>query len=264
LLTGPLKGQDLPLILPTSWTTSGMLPWFLGATVGLVAIWVVTFRVIARSRAAGKRLDELQAMTPREFEEWVGARFRDRGYRVSTTPKSGDQESTLSSPKQTRRSSSSASGIEKRRSVSPRCATCTELCSTKEQIGLTWSRPVGSRRRRARGPKVNQSNSGMGYISRVFPVGSLQTRVKRASRNPRPILAPVAVRLSLNVEIGERVRASAGAHGSQRAAMCSKFRRPSGTSHDPCGGSGARSAHSSSSGASTRGAEDYRGWSKAG
>src|SRR5438105_15235933 len=54
LLTGFLKATDLPLVLPASWTTNGMLPWFIGATVALVAVWTFAFRVVARSRASGK------------------------------------------------------------------------------------------------------------------------------------------------------------------------------------------------------------------
>jgi restriction system protein len=64
--------------------------WFFIGTVVVIGVWVWAIRVMRNSRAAGKRLDELKAMTPIEFEEWVGARFEDLGYRVKTTAVSGD------------------------------------------------------------------------------------------------------------------------------------------------------------------------------
>lgn len=65
-------------------------PAFLITTVAVVAVWWWAIVVIWNSRAVGKRLDELKAMTPIEFEEWVAARFKDRGYKVKTTAVSGD------------------------------------------------------------------------------------------------------------------------------------------------------------------------------
>src|SRR6266581_7007783 len=56
----------------------------------VVGVWWWALSVIRKSRAAGKRLDELKAMTPVEFEEWVGARFAGLGYKVKTTTVSGD------------------------------------------------------------------------------------------------------------------------------------------------------------------------------
>ena len=69
---------------------SSYRPWFFAGTIILLGVWWWAFGVIRRSRAAGKRLDELKAMTPVEFEGWVGARFRDLGYRVKTTAVTGD------------------------------------------------------------------------------------------------------------------------------------------------------------------------------
>lgn len=65
-------------------------PAFFIATVAVVAVWWWAIIVIRNSRAAGKRLDELKAMTPIEFEEWVAARFKDLGYKVKATAVSGD------------------------------------------------------------------------------------------------------------------------------------------------------------------------------
>ena len=64
--------------------------WFLVSTVVVVGVWWWALGVMRKSRAAGKRLDELKAMTPIEFEEWVGARFGDLGYAVKTTALVGD------------------------------------------------------------------------------------------------------------------------------------------------------------------------------
>src|SRR5436309_611867 len=65
-------------------------PVFFISTVAVVVVWWWAIRVIRNSRAAGKRLGELKAMTPVEFEEWVAARFKDLGYKVKTTAVSGD------------------------------------------------------------------------------------------------------------------------------------------------------------------------------
>jgi restriction system protein len=45
--------------------------------------------------AAGKSIEQLQALTPDQFEEWVGARFRDLGYAVKVTGLSGDHGADL-------------------------------------------------------------------------------------------------------------------------------------------------------------------------
>jgi restriction system protein len=65
-------------------------PWFFLSAVVVVGVWWWALVVIRKSRAVGKRLDELKAMTPVEFEQWVGARFEDLGYKVKTTALSGD------------------------------------------------------------------------------------------------------------------------------------------------------------------------------
>jgi restriction system protein len=64
--------------------------WFFVSAVIVVGVWCWALVVIRNSRAAGKRLDELKAMTPVEFEHWVAARFEDLGYKVKTTALSGD------------------------------------------------------------------------------------------------------------------------------------------------------------------------------
>jgi restriction system protein len=52
------------------------------------SVWAA--RVQRRQNADGKRLDELKALTPDAFEEWVAQRFRERGYRVELAGAQGD------------------------------------------------------------------------------------------------------------------------------------------------------------------------------
>lgn len=54
-----------------------------GLAVGLVWWW--TIRTVRQQHARGKRLEELQRLSPGGFEEWVGARFREQGYSVRMT-----------------------------------------------------------------------------------------------------------------------------------------------------------------------------------
>jgi restriction system protein len=68
----------------------GYRDWFFLSSIVVVGVWWWAISVTRTSRAAGKRLDELKAMTPVEFEEWVGARFQDLGYKVKTTALVGD------------------------------------------------------------------------------------------------------------------------------------------------------------------------------
>jgi restriction system protein len=83
LLAGAVSVWPFPLV-------PSFRPWFVIGTIAVVGVWWWAICVIRRSHAAGKRLDELKAMTPVEFEEWVGARFKDLGYKVKSTALSGD------------------------------------------------------------------------------------------------------------------------------------------------------------------------------
>jgi restriction system protein len=49
------------------------------------AAWAWAIRTLRAQLARGKRLEELQALTPEGFERWVGARFREAGYAVRVT-----------------------------------------------------------------------------------------------------------------------------------------------------------------------------------
>jgi restriction system protein len=83
--------------------TPGALPYLVGATLLLVGLWVLAIRVALLRQAAGKRLDELLALTPAEFEAWVGARFRDQGYMVRRTGATGDHGMDLLATRGTER-----------------------------------------------------------------------------------------------------------------------------------------------------------------
>jgi restriction system protein len=83
LVFGALTVWPMPLY-------PGYRSWFLLSTMVVVGLRWWALGVMRKSRAAGKRLEELKAMTPVEFEEWVGARFQDLGYKVKTTALVGD------------------------------------------------------------------------------------------------------------------------------------------------------------------------------
>ena len=57
----------------------------IGGAVLVAASWAWAFVCFKRQNARGKQLEELQAMPPSAFEEWAGARFRERGYAVRVT-----------------------------------------------------------------------------------------------------------------------------------------------------------------------------------
>lgn len=71
-------------------------------TFGLAAAlaWIWAIRSIRARNAVGKTLEEIRALSPDQFEEWVGARFRDLGYSVRLTGTSGDHGVDLIAEKQ--------------------------------------------------------------------------------------------------------------------------------------------------------------------
>ena len=90
LMLGVMTHQAPSFTLPQPWITPEATPWLELVTVALVVTWFWGLRSARQRRAAGKRLEELRLMTPHDFERWVGARFRDLGYKVRETGKSGD------------------------------------------------------------------------------------------------------------------------------------------------------------------------------
>lgn len=76
-------------------------PIYVVVTAILAAVfWWWAIRTIRARNAAGKTLEQIQALSPEQFEEWVGARFRDLGYSVKVTGLSGDHGADLLAEKQ--------------------------------------------------------------------------------------------------------------------------------------------------------------------
>lgn len=69
-------------------------PLLVGSLVALSAAtllaWWWGIRTVRIQNAAGKTIEEIRALAPDAFEEWVGARFRDAGYSVKLTATQGD------------------------------------------------------------------------------------------------------------------------------------------------------------------------------
>ena len=74
----PLFGTAPPL-------SADRVLWLVVGGAASLAAWAWAFRHIRLRQAAVIRLEELLALTPEEFEHWVGARFRERGYTVELT-----------------------------------------------------------------------------------------------------------------------------------------------------------------------------------
>ncbi len=64
-------------------------PLFVAFLVTLLLL-AVAFVVLKIQNAAGKSLQQLQALSPDVFEDWVAARFRSLGYTVKTAGVTGD------------------------------------------------------------------------------------------------------------------------------------------------------------------------------
>ena len=104
--TRPVKGRrvgavNLAVGVTVGWLISAASYFFthgaggtgvylLGFTVIAVAAWVWAIITIRADRATRKSLAELQALSPDKFEDWVGARLKERGYSVKTTGMGGD------------------------------------------------------------------------------------------------------------------------------------------------------------------------------
>ncbi len=74
---GGLNGRQSPLLVIAFGILTALAWW-----------WAV--RTIMARNAAGKTIEQMQALSPEQFEEWVGARFRDLGYKVKVTGMGGD------------------------------------------------------------------------------------------------------------------------------------------------------------------------------
>ncbi|MBI4319710.1 MAG: restriction endonuclease [Chloroflexi bacterium] len=63
---------------------------FIVASLAAILAWGWAIHTIRAQDAAGKTIEELQALSPDAFEEWVAARFRDLGYSVKLAGMQGD------------------------------------------------------------------------------------------------------------------------------------------------------------------------------
>ncbi len=73
------------------------LAWAATAFVGALAVlaWALALVSIVRRTRRDQSLGQLQALTPDEFEEWVAARWRERGYSVRVAGGWGDHGADL-------------------------------------------------------------------------------------------------------------------------------------------------------------------------
>ncbi len=65
-------------------------PFIIGTALFPFAAWCWLFWLQEEDRKAGKTLDELRALSPKGFEEWVAARFRDLGWSARVIGGQGD------------------------------------------------------------------------------------------------------------------------------------------------------------------------------
>jgi restriction system protein len=90
LMLSPITHQPPSFAAPEVWVIPQAMAWLELVTALLVVTWLWGVLTAGQRRATGKRLEDLRSMTPHDFEHWVGARFRDLGYKVRNTGKSGD------------------------------------------------------------------------------------------------------------------------------------------------------------------------------
>jgi hypothetical protein len=79
-----------PLLLPGRPAQVSSVGFAVAGLFAAGAAWWWALRVQRGQNAAGKRLEELQALSPDAFEEWVAARFREQGYAVEIVGAQGD------------------------------------------------------------------------------------------------------------------------------------------------------------------------------
>jgi HJR/Mrr/RecB family endonuclease len=71
-------------------------PYILPLLVAVpLIIWSLALFSLRLRNARRQTLAQLQALTPTEFEDWVGARFRKLGYHVRLTGMGGDHGADL-------------------------------------------------------------------------------------------------------------------------------------------------------------------------
>lgn len=73
-------------------SAGGQLSLLLPALAVLVTalVWWLALRSVRAHNATDKTIEQIQSLTPDQFEEWVAARFRDLGHAVKVAGASGD------------------------------------------------------------------------------------------------------------------------------------------------------------------------------
>jgi restriction system protein len=79
-----------PLMLPGKPVQVASIAFVLAGLLATGVAWRRALHVQRDQNAAGKRLEELQALSPDAFEEWVGARFHEQGFAVEIAGAQGD------------------------------------------------------------------------------------------------------------------------------------------------------------------------------
>ena len=80
----------VPLVLTRTAPGLTTVAWLAAGLGAVVLVWWLLIRRLRARQTRGKRLDELRAMTPTDFEYWVGARFAEEGWDVEHTGGFGD------------------------------------------------------------------------------------------------------------------------------------------------------------------------------
>ena len=79
-----------PLMLPGKPVQVAWVALVMAGLLATGAAWRWALHVQRDQNAAGKRLEELQALSPDAFEEWVGVRFHEQGFAVEVAGAQGD------------------------------------------------------------------------------------------------------------------------------------------------------------------------------
>jgi hypothetical protein len=79
-----------PLMLPGKPVQIASVAFVLAGLLATGVAWWWALHIQRDQNAAGRRLEELQALSPAAFEEWVGARFQEQGFAVEVAGAQGD------------------------------------------------------------------------------------------------------------------------------------------------------------------------------
>ncbi len=94
-LTGVCLLGLVAVMLPQGRLRPQSLPTVVAMAAGLAVVWALALLSLRLRNARRQTLDQLQALTPTQFEDWVAARFRELGYKVRLTGMGGDHGADL-------------------------------------------------------------------------------------------------------------------------------------------------------------------------